>query len=140
MDNKQGLFLTDIISKIYEKIVKTRNQEKINQHLSCYQTGGVRWRSTADNIFVLSEIIRKNRKMGRKTYIVFGDAIKCFDKLWLKDALVELFQAGCSPQDIEMIYKMNKETVISIETPSGKTDKMLIGEVAKQGTVLGPKL
>ncbi len=140
LDNKRGLFITEIISKVYEKILKKRNQEKINQHLSCYQTGGVEKRGPADNVFILSEIIRRNRKMGLKTYIVFGDAVKCFDKLWLKDCLVELFQAGCSPQDIQMIYEMNKDTVISIDTPSGKTDKLFIGEVVKQGTVLGPTL
>ena len=97
MDNKRGLFITEIISKIYERVLKKRNQEKISNHLSCYQTGGAKERSTSDNIFVLSEIIRRNRKLGLKTYIVFGDAVKCFDKLWLKDALVELYEAGCSP-------------------------------------------
>ena len=66
--------------------------------------------------------------------------MKCFDKLWLKDALVELYKAGCSPQDIAMIYEMNRDTEISIATPSGKTEKTKVGEVVKQGTVLGPTL
>ena len=66
--------------------------------------------------------------------------MKCFDKLWLKDALVELYKAGCSPQDIAMIYEMNKNTEISVSTPSGKTQKTRVGEVVKQGTVLGPTL
>ena len=58
--------------------------------------------------------------MGKKTYIVFGDAVKCFDKLWLKDALVELYKAGCSPEDVVMMYEMNKDTEITIVTPVGK--------------------
>ena len=70
--------------------------------MSDLQTGGVTGRATVDNKIILSEIFRKNKKMGRKTYVVYGDAVKCFDKLWLKDALVELFKAGCSPQDIMM--------------------------------------
>ena len=140
LDNKRGLFITEIISKIYEKVIKRRNQTKINQHLSCYQTGGVKDRSSTDNIFVLSEIIRRNKKLGLKTYVVFGDAVRCFDKLWLRDCLVELHRAGCSPQDIHMIYEMNKDTSITIDTPSGKTETIFIGEVVKQGTVLGPTL
>ena len=72
--------------------------------------------------------------------MVFGDAVKCFDKLWLKDALVELYKAGCEPQDIQMIYNMNKDTVIEIETPCGTTEKVKVGDIVKQGTVLGPTL
>ena len=140
MDNKRGLFITDIISKIYEKVVKNRNEENIRKYVSEFQTGGMKERGTHDNILLLSEIIRQKRKAGKKCYIVFGDAVKCFDKLWLKDSLVELYKAGCNPQDIEMIYKMNRDTVIEVETPSGTTKKMKVGEIVKQGTVLGPTL
>ena len=69
MDNKRGLFITDIISKLYEKVIKNRNNEKINAYISDQQAGGVKGKSTIDNIIVLNEIIRRNRKLGYKTYI-----------------------------------------------------------------------
>lgn len=138
MDNKRGLFLTEVVSKLYEKILKNRNAEKINGYLSDFQSGGVKKRSTGDNKLILSEVLRQNRKLNRKTYIVYGDAVKCFDKLWLKDCLVELYKADCAPQDIQMMYTMNKDTIIEVVTPSGTTKKVQIGEIAKQGTVLGP--
>ena len=140
MNNKRGLFITEVVSKIYEKILKNRNGDNINNHISEFQTGGKKGTATIDNHIVLSEIIRKNRKMGRKTYIVYGDAVKCFDKLWLKDSLVELFNAGCSPQDIQMMYLLNEDTEVTVVTPSGTTEKIKVGEVVKQGTVLGPTL
>ena len=138
MDNKRGLFLTEVISKLYEKILKNRNAEKIDSYVSDFQSGGVKNRSTGDNKLILSEIIRQNKKLGRKTYIVYGDAVKCFDKLWLKDCLVELYKAECAPQDIQMMFTMNKDTVIEVVTPSGTTQKVQMGEIAKQRTVLGP--
>ena len=140
MDYKRGLFLTDVISKLYEKILKNRNKQQINQYISPYQTGGVKGKTTVDHIMVLSEIIRRNRKMGRKTYVVFGDAVKCFDKLWLKDSLMEMVKAGCNLQDIQMMYKLNEETEITVETPLGQTESTYIGETVKQGTVLGPEM
>ena len=140
LDNKRGLFLTDILSKIYEKVEKNRNQEKIADYVSDLQTGGTKERATVDNFVILSEVIRRKRKLGKKCYLLFGDAVKCFDKLWLKDSLVELYKAGCDLQDIQMIYKMNKDTIIEVETPSGMTDKLKVGEIVKQGTVLGPTL
>ena len=140
MDNKRGLFITDIISKLYEKVVKNRNDDNIRSYTSDFQAGGVKKRSTGDCLFLTSEIIRTKKKAGKKCYLVFGDAVKCFDKLWLRDALVELFKAGCEPQDIQMIYKMNANTVIEVETPCGTTEKTTVGEIVKQGTVLGPTL
>jgi hypothetical protein len=140
MDNKRGLFITDVISKVYERVIKNRNEEKVQSNTSDLQAGGVKMRSTGDCLFLTSEIIRIKKKAGKKCYLVFGDAVKCFDKLWLRDALVDLFKAGCDPQDIQMIYKMNKNTVIEVETPCGTTEKVTVGEVVKQGTVLGPTL
>ena len=140
MDNKRGLFITDILSKMYEIIMKNRNEEKIIEYVSDLQTGGTKERATVDNFIILSEVIRRKRKIGKKCYLMFGDAVKCFDKLWLKDCLVELYKAGCDMQDIQMIYKMNNGTIIEVETPSGMTEKLDVGEIVKQGTVLGPTL
>ena len=140
MDNKRGLFITDILSKIYEKVIKNRNAEKISNYTSDFQMGGVKERCPGDCLLLLSETIRVQRKQGKKCYLVFGDAVKCFDKLWLKDSLVELYKAGCEPQDIQMIYNMNRNTIIEIETPCGITKKVEVGDIVKQGTVLGPTL
>ena len=140
MDNKRGLFITDMLSKIYERVMKNRNNEKIMTYISDFQMGGVKMRAPADCLLLLSEVIRLKKKAGKKCYIVFGDAVKCFDKLWLKDALVELYKAGCEPQDIQMMYNMNSDTIIEVETPSGTTKKVYVGEIVKQGTVLGPTL
>ena len=140
MNNKRGLFLTEVLSKLYEQVIKQRNEDRIKSYISPYQTGGVKERATVDNHIIFSEMIRKNKKLGRKTYVVFGDAVKCFDKLWLKDSLTELYKAGYDLQDIEMIYRLNEDTDIVVETPFGKTERAKVGEVVKQGTVLGPQL
>ena len=52
MDNKRGLFITDILSKIYEKVMKNRNNEKITNYVSDYQMGGVKERAPVDNVRV----------------------------------------------------------------------------------------
>ncbi len=140
MDNKRGLFLTEIVSKVYERVLKNRNALRIRGYISDLQTGGVKHRSTCDNHILVSETIRKQRQLNKKTYIVYGDAVKCFDKLWLRDCLVELYKADCFPTDIQMIYSMNKDTIIEVVTPSGSTEKVEVGEIVKQGTVLGPTL
>merc|ERR1712096_578625 len=53
MDNKRGLFLTEVVSKLYEKVLKNRSNQKINDYVSDYQNGGVKGRSSADNLLIL---------------------------------------------------------------------------------------
>ena len=67
----------------------------------------------------------------------FADAVKRFDKLWLKDCLLEMYNLGYNPNTLKNLYEMNKETDIIIRTPVGNTDNIQVKEVVKQGTVFG---
>ena len=112
MDNKSSHFLT---SKLYEKVLDllTTENVKINEH----QYGGLKGCGTIDNVIMMRAVIDNNRRLNRKTYFYFADAYKCFDKLWLKDCLVELWRAGMRERKVYMLYEMNKESNIVIETP-----------------------
>ena len=115
MDNKIGFFLTNILSKLYEKVLDllTTEKVKINEH----QCGGQKGCGTIDDMIMMRAVIYNNRRLNRKTYCCFADAYKCFDKLWLKDCLVELWRAGMREREVYMLYEMNKESHIVIETP-----------------------
>ena len=43
-------------------------------------------------------------------------------------------------RDVYMLYEINKESNIVIETPVGMTDSITVHEIVKQGTIFGPKL
>ena len=68
----------------------------------------------------------------------FVDATKCFDKLWLKDCLIEMHNLGYSPGTIRSLYEINKTSNIVVDTPVGKTSSITVEEVVKQGTIFGP--
>ena len=76
----------------------------------------------------------------KKTYCYFADAYKCFDKLWQKDCLVELWRAGMRDRKVYMLYEMNKESHIAIDTPVGMAYSITVHEIVKQNTIFGPKL
>ena len=54
------------------------------------QTAGTKNRSTMDNIILINAIIKKQRQGHKNTHLLFADAEKCFDKLWVKDWLIEM--------------------------------------------------
>ena len=102
VSNRRGLFLTSVISKIYEKAIKSKTEETVVT--SRHQNGEKKERSTKGNWLALMAIIEGNKDMKRDTYILFADAEKCFDKLWLQDCLVDLHKAGMREREVETIY------------------------------------
>ena len=113
-------------------------EEKVN--FSEFQCGGRKQRSTIDQIFIVKAILDNQKCRHQNTYMLFGDAEKCFDKLWLQDCIIDIYEAGIPAKDAMMIYNLNRKAVVSIATPVGKTDDIHIEEIVKQGTIYGPKL
>ncbi len=96
MTKKRGIFLSNVISKVYEKVLRGRNKTVIDSKVSEDQGGVKEERYPADHVILVADVVRRNREMGRKTYFVFGDAVKCFDKLafWYTDYLIGKKKVG----------------------------------------------
>ena len=136
-ENQRGIFLVNIVSKIYESALKIQNENK-NENMSQMQTAGRKQRSTVDNLIIVNSIIENQRQNNNKTYLFFADAKKCFDKLWLKDQLTEIYNLGYSPGTIRSLHEINKTSNIVVDTPVGKTPSITEEELVKQGTIFDP--
>ena len=119
MGNKRGLFLTNNVSKIYEKIVKERNSTDFTEGISEWHTGGVSERATIDTMMTMTAVIEQNMYLKQNTYLTFTDAEKCFDKLWLLDGVCELWRCGTDVRDCIMIKKLNERAEVVVKTPVG---------------------
>ena len=138
-ETERGIFLTNIVSKTYERVKKIQNEAILN-NMNPMQMAGRKKRSTTDNIIIINSLIQERKDENQLTYLLFADAVKCFDKLWLKDCILEMINLGMNEQDAWMIYKLNKNTIAKVRTPIGETPKFSVTEVVKQGTVYGPLL
>ena len=90
-ESQRGIFLVNIISKVYE-LVKITQNDKNNRNMSEMQVAARKERSAMDNLIIMNTIIENQRAQKLNTYIFFADAVKCFDKLWLKDCLLEMYK------------------------------------------------
>ena len=77
----------------------------------------------------MNTIIENQRAQKLKTYMFFADAVKCFDKLWLKDCLLKVYNLGYDPNILKFYMKRTKETDIIIRTPVGNTENIQVKEV-----------
>ena len=110
---------------------------RVTENMSMMQSAGRKKRSPVDNIIVTCSIMERNRTQNKLTYMMFVDAVKCFDKLWLKDGMLELERNGMPEHDVMMIYEMNKTSNIVVKTPNGVTDQFTTQNTVKQGTTFG---
>ena len=139
LENRRGLFITNCISKLYDKIKLARNTERLNIGISKFQCGGMKGKSTIDHIMTLNAIIDYNIYIGSETYTIFADAYKCFDKLNLKDCVCDISKIIGAKEALE-IYNMNKKGTVTIKTPIGVIENIKADEIVRQGTINGPKL
>ena len=102
-ESKRGIFLVNIISKVYE-LVKITQNEKINSKMSKIQVAARRERSAMDNLIIMNIIIENQSPQKLNTYMFFADAVKCFNKLWLKDCLLEMYNLGYGPNTLNFFY------------------------------------
>ena len=105
IENKRGLFLTNVISKVLEKILKERNKESTRKGISQMQNGGMEGRSTIDNLMMVISVIERNMYLKKDTYVTFIDMVKCFDKLWLHDGIKEIWKCGTNIKDAIIVKK-----------------------------------
>ena len=137
LTNKRGLFLTNVVSKFFEKVLEDQiGTVKFDEH----QFGGTKRRGPVDSWFIMMALIDEAKRLRKNIYFFFGDLVKCFDRLYLKDCLIDLHEAGARAREIRMLYNLNKEAEFKVITPIGETREIKVNEIVKQGTVFGTKL
>ena len=135
--NHRGIFLTQVISKIYEKLNKTSVSEYIEK-ISKIQSGSRPNRSCCDQLFIVRSYIDHSVYIRSPIYLTLYDFRQCFDSLWLQDSIVSLWNLGIRNKILYNIYELNKKVCIKVKTPIGSTERCEKENLVKQGTVLGP--
>ena len=92
-ESQRGIFITNIVCKAYKIVKKIRNKV-VESNMPDMQPAGKKNRSIMANIIIINAITEKQRQSHKNTYLFFADAEKCFNKLWLKDCLIEMEEIG----------------------------------------------
>ena len=137
-DNYRGIFRVTILRSILDRLIYNDEYPNIDDNLTDSNVGGRRGRNIRDNIFVINAVLNLVRKKKLKDVdITIYDAEKCFDKLWTKECLNDLFENGLQNNKLCLLHKENINAKVAIKTASGITKRMTIEENIMQGTVWG---
>ena len=135
--NQRGIFLSVVISKIFEKMIKERISESTLK-VCLWQAGSRCERSTQDQTFLVrGAAINHARYLNKPLFLTLYDFRQCFDKVWLEEALISLWKLGVDDDMLQLISLLNEKSVAVMKTSAGETEEFIMGPNAKQGTVLG---
>ena len=135
----RGIFLTIVISKIFEKLIKARIDDNLKK-VNLLQAGSRKNRGPADNVFLFRGVMDHFRFTKRPLFVTAYDFEQAFDSLWLEDCVLSLNELGVEKEYLQLIYNLNKQAGVIVQTPFGDTSIFQTDPIVKQGTVLGPCL
>ena len=143
LNSYRGVFLLNLVpimSLIFEKLIRNRITPTLKQHMTSFHTGGVKGKGVVDSLFLLRSTIDHCRYRGGELWLTFYDIEKCFDSLWLEDCVNSLYESGVKDDILDLIYRLNQRAEIVVRTPFGERDPLVVNNLARQSTVLGPIL
>ena len=86
---------------------------------------------------MIRSVISRYRKLNKSVILSAWDVSKYFDKEYLPDVMGELYKNNLHGKLYRLVYLINKNTRISVQTPVGATKERDTGEGLGQGTVEG---
>ena len=135
----RGIFLSNIITKILEKVIKNRIRAYL-KNANPLQAGSRENRSTCDTLFLVYGAIDHAKYLRKQLFITLYDYSTCFDSLWLEDSMISLWDLGITSELFALIYKLNETAKIQVKTPFGLTEQFECSRIVKQGSVLSSNL
>ena len=69
------------------------------------------------------------------------DLVKAFDRLWLEDCMIDLYDSLPQEQHddkLALIYQANSDNQVAVNTSVGITERVNIKNIVTQGGVFGP--
>ena len=138
--NYRGISLTQIASKVYNRLILNRIRPSIDSLLRPSQNGFHPGRSTTSHLLALRRIIEELQNHKKEAVITFIDFKKAFDSIDRQKMLKILSSYGIPPEIVAAIKVMYENTSALVITPEGNTDIFKIDAGVLQGDPLAPFL
>ena len=140
VQNLRGVFQLPIVRNILDRLIYGEEYDKISKNMGCFQVGSQKGRNIRDHTLVLHAVINEARNMRINIDINLYDISQCFDALWLKETINDLYISGVKNRNLNLLFEGNLETQMLVKTRFGNTDRVTLEEMVMQGSVPGPIL
>ena len=137
-NNYRGIALTNIIAKIYSKLLHDRLTKWAteNEKIIHNQFGFQKNKSTVDCIFILHSLIAKTLNNNEKLFCTFVDYQKAFDSVDRKLLWYKLLRDGCSTTMVNALKAMYNSVQMCVKYKNKFSNFFASHSGVKQGDPL----
>ena len=134
LDSHRYLHLKEWKARLTECLVTGMMKTDILRAGTKFQIGGIPGHRIEEHLIVLKTIIMHRIKMDKGVVIQLVDYEKFFDSERLRAIMASLNFAKVNKKAYRCWFKLNETTVITVDTPVGKTEKAVVHEIVPQGS------
>ena len=142
LNNDRGIFVVCVLRMILDSLIYQEKYPLIDSQMSNSNIGARKHRNIRDHLFIVYAVINSVINGNADPIdIQIYDVEKCFDGLWLKDCMLDLCEnlpKNERDDKMSLLYKMNTENQVAINTAIGQTERVNMPEIVMQGGKWGP--
>ena len=127
---------------ILMKLINRDISDIVENNMSDSQIGSRKNKNVRNHIWVVNAVITEalSKKNKSPLDVQVLDVKQCFDGLWTKECINDIFRAGVQDDNLALIYEASKITHFAVKTPVGLTKRQKLEEKILQGDVLASRL
>ena len=139
LTNDRGVFIVTIIRSILMRLIYLDFYHVIDKSMSDSQIGARKGKNIRNHTWIVNGIISDvlSSKYEKPIDIQIFDYKQCFDSLWLKECMNDVYEAGLNNDKFALLYNVNSSVDIAVKTPIGRTSRETIQNSIIQGDVFG---
>ena len=136
LDNFRHIHIKEEIPKLFGHLVMSASRDTLFKNMSKFQIGATGHRPQ-EHLFVLKSVVDLCMQNDQTIFLSLFDISKFFDRENLRDCLNAVYKSGINGKLYRLLYEMNRNSRISVQTPVGLSEKCDTGETVGQGTLEG---
>ena len=137
LKNYRFIHMKSDFSKFFGHLVMNKAKGELVSNMSKFQIGTKPGHRAQEHIFALKCVISFHFQCDKPLILSTWDVKKFFDSENLIDCMNEVYRNNVRGKLYRLIYKMNENTCIRVQTPVGISEEQSAGETVGQGTVEG---
>ena len=140
LENERGISGVSIFRTILLRLIYNRKYNIIESNMSDSNVGGRKNKSCRNHIWILNGIIHEHNKSKstNNVTIQYYDYRQMFDSMSLPDVISDMYDVGMIDDTLSLLNGLNTDVTMSVKTPYGETDTVLLPTVVAQGDLMSP--
>ena len=142
MENFRGITLLSVVGKMFVSILNRRLTRWLSEQkvLVDEQAGFREGYGTADQVFILSELIQRQRRKKKKWILAFLDIKRAYDVVWRDLLWEEMWKVGIRGKMWRVLQNLYQGTESCVAVDGKQTPWMKSEVGLRQGCVMSPTI